>query len=487
MTEIGVTATHRRKWLILSTTCLGAFMATLDASIVNIAMPKITEYFHAPLASVEWVVLIYLLLISSLLLTYGRLGDMYGHKPIYVYGFAIFTLASALNSLAPTIGFLIGSRALQALGAGMLMAVVQAIIADNFNPSERGRAIGIQAMSVSLGLATGPAIGGFLVSQFGWQAIFSVNIPIGIAGTVWAWRVLPHRKGKPQKFDISGALTIFVALTTFLLAMSHGESWGWQSPLVTGLFTAALACFLLFLFIENRIDYPMVRLELFKNRLFAAANVAAALNYLTQYAVVFLMPFYLDNLLHLPPNKAGLVMTSFPLVMMLTAPISGTLSDRIGSRTLTSIGMGIIAVGVLILSITRMTGNLTPVILGLGLVGLGTGLFLSPNNNAIMGSVPKNQTGIGSGMLATMRNLGQVLGVAVSGAVFSNRLAAYSAHLHSINYNQKLVYEQSFLWALRDAYLVAMAVALLGMLISMVRGNLTETTSEMTASQAKCS
>ena len=150
MRETKLTTANRQKWLILSATCLGAFMATLDASIVNIAMPKIAEYFHAPLASVEWVVLIYLLLISSLLLTYGRLGDMYGHKPIYVYGFAIFTLASALNSLAPTIGFLIGSRALQALGAGMLMAVVQAIIADNVNPSERGRAIGIQAMSVCL-------------------------------------------------------------------------------------------------------------------------------------------------------------------------------------------------------------------------------------------------------------------------------------------------------------------------------------------------
>ncbi|MFZ3171146.1 MAG: MFS transporter [Carboxydocellales bacterium] len=480
-----IIATNRQKWLILSTTCLGAFMATLDASIVNIAMPKITGYFHTSLANAEWVVLIYLLLISSLLLTYGRLGDMYGHKPIYISGFTIFTLASALNCLAPTISILIASRALQALGAGMLMAVIQAIIADNFDSSERGRAIGIQAMSVSLGLAAGPAIGGFLVGHFGWQAIFSVNIPIGIAGTLWAWRVLPKGKGKPQKFDILGAVTVSAALTTLLLALSHGESWGWQSPLVIGLLIAAVGLIGLFIFIESRVDSPVISLEIFRNRLFTMANIAAILNYLTQYAVVFLMPFYLDNFLQMPPSKAGLVMTSFPLAMLLTSPISGRLSDQIGSRTLTSAGMGLTATGVLILSLTPQTTTLIPIISGLGLVGLGTGLFLSPNNNAIMSSIPKNQTGVGSGMLATMRNIGQVLGVAVSGAVFSNRLAAYSAQLQLSNHNPQAVYSQSFGWAMRDAYLVAALAALLGMLVSLVRGNPVSTSSETNVIQAK--
>lgn len=461
----------RRKWLILSATSLGVFMSTLDASIVNIALPKITAYYHASLGSVEWVVMVYLLLISSLLLTYGRLGDMYGHKPIYVNGFAIFTLGSALNSLAPDIGFLIASRAIQAIGAGMILAVVQAIIADTFDPTERGRAIGINAMFVSLGLATGPTIGGLLISRFGWQSIFAINIPVGIFGSLWAWRILPHKKGKPQKFDIGGAVTTFTGLMTFLLAMSHGQTWGWRSPIVIFLFTVAFISFVLFLWIESRIQYPMMRLELFKNRLFTAANFTALLNYLTQYMVTFLMPFYLLNIRSLPSQQAGLVMTAFPLVMMLTAPVSGALSDRMGSRILSSAGMGITAIAAFILSSIQPQSGMVPVLTGLALIGLGTGLFLSPNNNAIMSAVPKSQAGIGSGMLATMRNLGQVMGVAVSGAVFSNRQAFYTALLQqSVGVGSEQVYRLSFVRAMHDTYFVAVGVGLLGMVVSLMRG-----------------
>ncbi len=446
-------------------------MSTLDASIVNIAMPKITAYYQVSLGSVEWVVMVYLLLISSLLLTYGRLGDMYGHKPVYVSGFAIFTLGSALSSISPTIGLLIASRAVQALGAGMMMAVVQAIIAAAFEPAERGKAIGINAMFVSLGLATGPTIGGFLTSYFGWQSIFAINIPIGIGATIWAWRVLPYHRGKPQKFDVTGACSTFVALMTFLLALSHGEEWGWGSPAVLGLFAVSFCSFVLFLVIESRVEHPMIHLGLFKNRLFAGANLAAVFNYLSQYTVTFLMPFYLQDFLKMPANQAGLVMTAFPLVMMLTAPISGILSDRMGSRALTSVGMGITSLAALLLSMLYLTQNLLLVIFGLALVGMGTGLFLSPNNNAIMSSVPKNQMGIGSGMLATMRNLGQVLGIAVSGAVFSNRLAYYTGKLQAVGYDLQAIQHYSFVWAMRDTYLVAMVIAILGAFVSLMRGD----------------
>jgi EmrB/QacA subfamily drug resistance transporter len=459
-----------RKWYILLATSLGVFMATLDASIVNIALPQITAYYNAPLSSVEWVVMVYLLLISSLLLTYGRMGDMYGNKPVYIWGFVIFTISSALNSLAPNISFLIASRALQALGAGMIMAVVQAIIADTFNSSERGRAIGINAMFVSLGLAIGPTIGGLLVSFFGWQSIFIINIPIGIMGTIWAWWVLPQKEGTKQKFDVIGAITIFTCLMTFLLAMSHGETWGWQSPRILILFIIAFCFFVLFLYTEKRVTYPMIRLGLFKNRLFTAANFAAFLNYLTQYAVTFLMPFYLQNILLMTARKAGLVMSAFPLVMMLTAPVSGILSDRLGSRVLTSLGMGINALAIMILTTLNGTDSIPIVISGLALIGLGTGLFLSPNNNAIMGSVPKNQIGVGSGMLATMRNLGQVMGIAITGAVFSNRLSFHTFHLQSQGIDSKLIATRSFTLALHDAYFVAMSVAIIGVLVCLMRG-----------------
>ena len=342
-----------RKWLIHSTTALGAFMETLDASIVNIALPEITTYFHTTITSAEWIVIIYLLLISSLLLTFGRIGDMYGHRPVFVGGFAIFTIASALNSLSPSIGVLIAARALQAIGAGAILAVIQAIIADTFAPAERGKALGINAMFVSLGLATGPSFGGILVGTYGWQSIFIINIPIGIISTIWAWIILPRKEIKPQQFDIGGAVTIFICLSTFLLAISHGHIWGWQSSIVMSLLFTALITFVLFIYIEIKCGHPMFNLGLFKNHVFLAGNLAAMINYLTQYTVTFLMPFYLVSFLVLPTRSAGLLMSAFPVAMMLTSPMAGILSDRFGSRLLTSAGMLTICSGIIILGHTE--------------------------------------------------------------------------------------------------------------------------------------
>jgi EmrB/QacA subfamily drug resistance transporter len=450
-----------RKWLIHSTTALGVFMATLDASIVNIALPEITNYFHTTLSNVEWVVIVYLLLISSLLLTYGRIGDMYGHRPVFAGGFAIFTIASAFNSLSPNVWVLIASRALQAIGAGAILAVVQAIITDTFQPSERGKAIGINAMFVSLGLATGPSLGGILVGTYGWQSIFIINIPIGIISTIWAWTILPSKTTKPQKFDIGGAVAIFICLSTFLLAASHGHIWGWHSTIVMSLLFITLISFVLFIYIEIKCKHPMFNLGLFRNQVFLAGNFAAMINYLTQYTVTFLMPFYLVNFLVLSTKTAGLLMSVFPITMMLASPVAGILSDRVGSRLLTSAGMVIICSGIIILGHTESFTYIMNA-LGLALVGLGTGLFLAPNNNAIMGSVLRNNIGVASGTLALMRNIGQVMGVAVSGAVFSNQLARYSLYNHTA---------ASFTLALHDTYLVAAIIGAIGAIVCWSRGS----------------
>lgn len=450
-----------RKWLIHSTTILGVFMSTLDASIVNIAMPDITTYFHTTLNNVEWVVIVYLLLISSLLLMYGRIGDMYGHRPVFISGFAVFTVASLCNSLSVNIWMLIASRALQALGAGAILAVVQAIIADTFHPSERGKAIGLNAMFVSLGLATGPALGGFLVGAYGWQSIFIINIPIGILGTYWSWKILPVKDKKPQKFDFGGAITLFISLSTFLLALSHGQAWGWSSAIIITLFLSALLSLLLFTYIELSCKYPMFNFAVFRNRFFLFCNFSAMINYLTQYTVTFLMPFYLVNFLALPTNTAGYLMSVFPLTMLLTSPVAGTLSDRFGSRFLTTLGMLLISTGIFLLSQTYTFYPLITVT-GLALVGFGTGLFLAPNNNAIMGSVPKNQIGVASGMLALMRNVGQVMGVATSGAMFSIQMARYS-YLNS---------SAGFVLSLHNTYLAAVLIGLAGAAICWSRGEL---------------
>lgn len=459
---------NRTQWMILFTTSLGTLIASLNTSIINIALPRITTYYEATLSTAEWVVMIYLLLMSSLVLIFGRLGDMYGYKKIYILGFAIFTVSSFFMVWSPNILILIGFRGVQAVGAAMVIAIVQAIIAANFPSGVRGSAIGLNSMVVSLGLATGPSIGGFLISYINWQSIFYINIPIGILGTIWAFKVLPDQKGVSQKFDLIGAGAFFLSQMSLLLALSHGQEWGWSSPVVIGLLASSLFIFIFFIYWETHRELPMIYLRLFKNRLFAAANLAAFLNYMTQYSVTFLMPFYLIDIAHLPVNRAGLIMTVFPVVMMVTSPFSGVWVDRIGSRTLTSVGMGFIALAILILSRLPSALNVSLIVAALALVGLGTGLFLAPNNTAIMSSVPKDQAGIGSGMIATMRSLGQVMGIAVSGAVFTTRLAHYSMVLETTQ-------EKVFTLAQHDAFLMAFVFALFGITACLIRGSHKET------------
>ncbi len=458
------------KWQILSNTSLATFVATVSISIVNIALPGISDYFGTTLGSVQWVVLIYLLLMSSLLLTFGRLGDMYGHKKVYLSGLAVFTLSSLLTSLAPDILSLIIFRGIQAIGASMIVAVIQAIIADSFAPNERGKAIGINSVFVSIGLAAGPSVGGLLMELYGWRSIFIVNVPVGILAFFWALRILPSKIGVKQKFDVGGALTMFASLILLLLAMNLGGEWGWQTPRIVMIFMAAAVFIAIFIFLEARGEYPMIRLQLFKNRLFAAANAANMFCFMTQYAVVFLMPFYLVDILQLPSGQAGLVMAAMPLAMMFVAPASGILSDRMGSRLLSSMGMGVIAVGVFFLSSLKGGENLWHIVVMMAIIGVGAGLFAAPNTNAVMGSVAREQSGVASGMVATMRSVGQALGVAVTGAVYTGRTLYYTEQFSGEGLpatNNILIMAQ------HDAFLVAVGLAVLGMIISLTRGKTT--------------
>jgi len=459
------------KWWALAAIALGTFMGPLDGSIVNIALPSISSYFHAPLPLVEWVVMSYLLIISSLLLTYGRLGDMYGHKPVYLAGFVIFTLGSALCGFAPAIGFLIGARVLQAVGAGMMMAIGPAIVTSIFPPHLRGRALGLNGSVVASALAFGPTIGGFLLGQFGWRAIFFVNLPIGVIGTIWAARVLRRdRRLSRQRFDIPGAVTLFAGLMSLLLALSHGEEWGWRSPAIIISLVLAVVFLALFIRLELTGAEPMMDLRLFRIRLFAAANATSLLNFMAQFSITFLMPFYLEQVRRLDPAHAGLVLSAPPFLILFVAPLSGTLSDRIGSRLLSSLGMAITAAGMFWLSRVDVQTPYPIIIAGMFVFGLGTGLFQAPNNSAIMGSVPRNRLGVGSGTLASMRNIGMVLGIALSGAVFSGRLPLHSALLRAQGYRGEALAAHAFVGALNDAYLVGAALAALGVITSLVRG-----------------
>ncbi|MCL4294984.1 MAG: MFS transporter [Anaerolineae bacterium] len=450
------------KWWILLAIGVGSFMTALDGSVVNIILPVVSRAFNSDVATVEWVVTVYLLVVSSLLLSFGRLGDMRGHKLVYISGFLVFVVSSALCGLASSIGFLIVARALQALGGAMLLANSPAILTKNFPPQQRGQVLGLQATMTYLGLTVGPSLGGWLTSEYGWRAVFYINLPVGLLALLLSLYFIPLDSGaeRAERFDLAGAITFMAGLVALLLGLNQGHAWGWSSPAILGLLAAAVVLLAVFLFIERRVSSPMLDLTLFRVPLFSASTASAVFNYICLFTGLFLLPFYLIQARGLSPAQAGLILTAQPIIMAIMAPLSGTLSDRMGARLLSTLGMGIMALGLFLLAQVNATSPLSYVALSLATVGFGTGVFISPNTSALLGAAPLHRRGIASGIMATARNMGMVLGVGLAGAVFTT----VQAQAHAAG-SATATYE-----GIRAGFLVAVGVALVGMLTSAVRG-----------------
>ncbi len=451
-----------RKWLVFTAVGVGAFMSALDSSIVNTILPVVTSALKSDVASIEWVVTVYLLVISGLLLTFGRLGDLRGNRTVYLLGFVVFISGSALCGLSPSAWALVGFRALQAVGAAMLYSNTPAILTKNFPAEQRGQALGMQAMMTYIGLSVGPSLGGWLSDVFTWRAVFYINVPICMLALGLSLRYIPVEKlpEHGERFDTVGAATFTAGLVALLLALNQGHEWGWASLPVLGSAFAAVILLAAFLRIELHVKSPMLDLSLFGNRLFSASTLSAVLNYMCLYSVLFLLPFYLIQGRGLNAAQAGLVLTAQPLLMAVSAPLSGTLSDRIGSRLPGTLGMAIQAVGLFTLSRVGATAPYSMVVLGLAITGLGMGFFSSPNNSALMGAAPRHRQGIASGVLATARNVGMVLGVGLAGAVFTTILP-----------NDTGLTSSPLLFQAVDAGLAAATVlAILGAFTSAIRG-----------------
>lgn len=414
-----------RKWFVLIAIGIGTFMSALDGSIVNTILPIVRDTFKESIALSEWVVLIYLLVVSGLLLTFGRLGDLRGNRPVYLTGFFIFVIASALCGLSPSLGWLIAFRGLQAIGAAMLFSSSPAILTRSFPPTQRGQALGLQALMTYLGLTVGPALGGWLTQSFSWRAVFYINVPVGLLALTLCWIYVP-RKHEPraERFDVAGAVLFFAGLVSLLLALNNGQEWGWTTWPVLGLFAVAIALLGAFIVVERRVQAPMLDLTLFSSPVFSAATISAVLNYVALYMILFLLPFYLLQGRSLTPSQAGLILTAQPIAMAIAAPLSGTFSDRIGTRWPAMVGMVVLAGGLVGLSQITATTPLEWIAAGMAVCGLGTGMFASPNNSALMGAAPRHRQGIASGILATARNVGMVLGIGIAGAILTTYAAA---------------------------------------------------------------
>jgi EmrB/QacA subfamily drug resistance transporter len=468
---------QRNKWAVFAVVAIGVFMSTLDSSIVNISLPAIANAFHYSITGlVEWVIIAYLIVIAAVLISIGRLADMIGHKPIWIAGLIVFTAGSAISGASPSLEFLVAARALQGLGGALLMAISPAMLTGAFPPSERGRALGLNAVTVALGVSAGPTLGGIITEHFSWRWIFYVNVPIGAIGLLAAIKILTWQRGaRGGRFDPLGAAMLALGLLALTLALSFGQEWGWLSPGVVALLVGALVFLIAFYFVERRVSDPVVDLTLLRDRVFLSAGLSSLLSFLALFAVSFLLPFYLEELRGFTTEQAGLLLTPLPVVIAIVAPISGSLADRFGTRWLAASGLAVACFGLLL--VAGLTARSSPLDIAwrLGVIGLGQGLFQSPNNSALMGAAPRNRQGIASGFLATLRTVGQSLSVAVSGAVFASAggtvagavLASHGGHLPPAQLYQV---QATFLVAMHSAFIVNAVIAAVGIFASLVRG-----------------
>jgi EmrB/QacA subfamily drug resistance transporter len=457
---------HTSKWIILAAVMTGVIMGPIDGSIVNVVLPAISRDLHCDYSVVQWIPTIYLLAVCSFILAYGRLGDMLGYKKIFLIGLASFAIASLLCGFSQNIWMLIVFRAIQGLTVSMQMALGLAIITSAFPVQERGKAVGIYGTAIAAGLMLGPVLGGVIAEYLNWHYVFFINVPIAVGAFTWGVRVIPSGVRKPsQRLDFYGAVMAFIFLFSIVLYVNRGRDWGWFSPECIIVLVIAIIFGAAFIITERRLAQPMLNLSLFRSRRFGFACMSALISFMALYTQVFLTPWYLSDGLGYSVLGVGLVMLASPIVTFFIGPISGTLSDRIGVRGLAFCGMVINAVGLFMLSQLDASAGSFDVGWRLAICGLGSGMFMSPINSAIMGSVPPWHRGIASSILAAMRNTGMAFGIAIAGAIVYNLApATTSGHIGVFTGNEL----DAFLNGLHWAYIGGAALALTAGLIALM-------------------
>lgn len=413
------------KWLSFSAIACGVFLATVDGSIVNVAMPTMVRELHSNFPTVQWVVLSYLLTLALLLPLVGRVADMYGKKHIYSLGFILFTIASLLCGLAPDVAWLIAARVLQAFGASMVMALGPALVAESFPASERGKAMGLIGTVVSLGVIAGPTLGGLLIEHLSWHWIFYVNLPVGVLGAILGWKYIPSiLERKESGFDIPGSIVLLGFLLCLLLGLTLGQTAGFLHWQVLSLFAASIVFFSLFLAVESRARFPVIDLRLFRHNEFSAGLGVGTMIFTGFSGTMFLLPFYLENVRGLTPFQTGLALIIHPIALGVVAPFAGSAADRWGPRRIILFGLALLVGGIIGLSTLGPDTTVLGYILRIVPIGIGFGLFQSPNNSAILSSAPREHWGVASGLLSISRVFGQVAGISIFGAVWSARTLA---------------------------------------------------------------
>jgi EmrB/QacA subfamily drug resistance transporter len=465
-------AIQDRRWLVLWVTCVGAFMSPLDFSAVSVALPDMGRDVHLSFAQALWVQAGYLLTYTLMLVPSGRIADQLGRLRVWRAGIAVFAVTSLLTGISVDTAWLLVSRSLQGIGAGMMTGTATALVSTVFPAGERGRAIGINVTAVYLGLSTGPLIGGLLVSSLGWRWVFFVNVPVAAITLLAARRLYDpdRRSGRPQ-IDIPGTVLLTAGLGCLLTALTFGADWGWSSTRVVSLFVVAAVALTSFAIVERFVPVPVIDLGLFRrSRVFAAANAAALLNYTAMFGSIALTAIALEVSAGKSPIATGAILIVQPAVMVCLSPFAGRLSDRIGSRLLCTGGMLLVALGLALLSIVPNGMPLTHVFPALVAIGVGMAMFSSPNTSAAMNSAPDAALGVAAGVLTTMRSLGQSMSIAVLGAITAAHLGAAGGKL-LLGGSAPPGSAAAFLDGYRTAMAVGAGVAVIGALVSLTRGS----------------
>ena len=422
MSRLHAITEQNRKWWTLGSMCFALFMIMLDNTVVNVALPSIQSDLNASLSALEWTINIYTLTFAVLLVTGGRLGDIFGRRRAFIFGVVVFALSSATAGLAPNATWLVGSRALQGIGAAFMMPATLSIITNAFPAHERGKAIGTWAGVSALALALGPVVGGFLTEQVSWRAIFFLNLPVAAAAVFVALFAIKESRDStvPRTVDFAGVATITVGIGALVLALVEGNGWGWGSPRILALLATSIVGLVGFVVVERRAKFPMVEFSFLRSRAFAGTNGIAFVVSFSMLAMFFFMALYMQNILGYSPLEAGIRFLPSTVPIIVAAPIAGRLTDRIGARIPIAAGLTFVAIALFFQSRVNLNTTYADLLPTFMLMGLGIGLTMSPMSTAAMNAVDTAKAGLASGVLSMSRMVGGTFGVAAVGALFQS-------------------------------------------------------------------
>ncbi len=455
---------YRRRWLIFTVLNIFTFMSTLDASIVNIALPTISKQLGLAFANSQWIVISYLLTICTVILFFGKLGDMFGKIKVFKWGSVLFIIGSFLCGFSNSLSFLVISRIIQAIGAAMTMANSQGIVTEIFPAKERGKALGLIGTFVSLGSITGPSLGGIIISSLGWEYIFWINIPIGVIAISLAWKILPKDVTLTKtKIDIAGSLLFSFAIILLIGGLLLGQQYGYANwGIISSIFIGAIS-FISFIIVEYRKENPMLELSIFKNPLFSISIFCAFIVFIANFCFNILSPFYTQDILGMSALHSGYILMLFPITMAIVAPISGTLSDKISGQAITFAGLLVMIVAQIGLTFLHEGSSITSLALWIIMLGASSDLFQSPNNSLIMSTVERKQLGIAGSINSLVRNLGMVVGISLATSILFSVMSMKAGYRVTALIPER---PDIFLSGMHVVFLVSSSLCFIGLILT---------------------